>query len=80
MNNFFKQANIAHALVADTRRRIEEQHKDCPNFVVVHDEYSCGPDCKVRIQLIADAALAEEVIPIDELEEFTARYNAKRKP
>ncbi len=78
-NNFFKQAATAHEIMVETNRRILEQHKDCPNFVVVQDEYSCGPDCHVRNDLIADAAKAEELFDIDELEDFAAKFNAKNR-
>jgi len=78
-NNFFKQADMAHEIMDNTRRLIREQHKDCPDFVVVHDEYSCGEDCRVRNELIADAAQAQEVFDIDELESFAAKFNAKNR-
>lgn len=78
-NNFFQQAEKAREIMAETHRRILEQHKDCPDFVVVQDEYSCGADCGVRNELIADAAKAEEVFEVDELEEFAAKFNAKHK-
>lgn len=78
-NNFFKQAEKAHEIMAETNRRVLEQHKDCPNFVVIQDEYSCGPDCCVRNDLIADAAKAEELFPLDELEDFAAKFNAKHR-
>ena len=77
MNNFFNQAEMAGRVMVDTDRRIREQHKDCPNFVVVQDEYSCGPDCRVRSEMIADATLAEELIDIDELEEFADNQRKK---
>ena len=78
-NNFLLQGERAHREMIETRRRTIEAHKDCEDFVVVQDEYSCGPGCLVIKKLIDDAATAQDIFGDDELEEYADEKRRKAK-